>query len=359
MAIVSGSVVRSGQGIQICNTIRYKYKHASFEHNAAQWLEGVNQLKTAVVAIGGNALIAPGKALTFENQMDMLVRTSEQLVDLIQMGYDIVLTHGNGPQIGNILMQNELTREDVPEMPLDALVSESQGLIGYMLQQSLSNELAKRGVNKIAISILTQVVVHEDDPAFKAPTKPVGMYYSKEQAEKFTKEKGWVFGYEKDHDGYRRLVPSPHPVKIVESRAMRRLIFGGEHQVELIIACGGGGIPVIRRDGKYIGVEAVVDKDLAACRLAMDIEEKLFIMLTDVDYVYLDYDTPKQRKVTKMNLAEAKRYLAEGHFGKGSMAPKIEAAIKFLEHAGEEAVITSLAKLEDSIIKGDGTHITK
>lgn len=316
-------------------------------------------MKTAVVAIGGNALIAPGKKLTLENQMDRLIHTSKQLVDLIQMGYDIVLTHGNGPQVGNILMQNELTRDEVPEMPLDALVAESQGLIGYMLQQSLTNELAKRGVNKIAISILTQVIVHEDDPAFKMPTKPVGMYYTKEQAEKFTREKGWIFGYEKDQDGYRRLVPSPQPLKIVESRAMRRLIFGGEHQVELIIACGGGGIPVIRKDGKYIGVEAVVDKDLAACRLAMDIEEKLFIMLTDVDYVYLDYDTPKQKKITHMDVGEAKEYLDQGHFGKGSMAPKIQAAIRFLEHRGEEVIITSLAKLEDSITKGEGTHITK
>jgi carbamate kinase len=316
-------------------------------------------MKTAVVAIGGNAIIAPGKKLTLENQLDRLKETSRQLVDLIEMGYDIVLAHGNGPQVGNILMQNELTRKEVPEMPLDALVAESQGLIGYMLQQSLTNELAKRGVNKIAISILTQVVVQEDDPAFKKPTKPVGMYYTKEQADRFMKERGWVFGYEEDQKGYRRLVPSPHPIRIVESRAMRRLIFGGEHQVELIIACGGGGIPVIRRDGRYVGVEAVVDKDLAACRLAMDIEEKLFIMLTDVDYVFLDYGTLKQVKIERMNVEDAKRYLKEGHFGKGSMAPKIEAAVKFLEHKGEEAIVTSLAKLEDSITKGDGTHITR
>ncbi|MDH4123230.1 MAG: carbamate kinase [Thermoplasmata archaeon] len=316
-------------------------------------------MKTAVVAIGGNALIAPGKKLTLENQMDRLRQTSKELVDLIQMGYDIVLTHGNGPQVGNILMQNELTRDEVPEMPLDALVAESQGLIGYMLQQSLTNELAKRGINKIAISVLTQVIVDEDDPAFNTPTKPVGMFYPREQAEKFTKEKGWVFGYEADQDGYRRLVPSPTPKKIVESRAMRRLIFGGEHQVELIIACGGGGIPVVKKDGKYVGVEAVVDKDLAACRLAMDIEEKLFIMLTDVDYVYLNYGTPQQTPIKKMTVADAKKHLKEGHFGKGSMAPKIVAATRFLEHKGEETIITSFAKLEDSIMKGDGTHITR
>jgi carbamate kinase len=216
-----------------------------------------------------------------------------------------------------------------------------------------------RGINKIAISVLTQVIVDDDDPAFQTPTKPVGMYYTKEKAEKFTKDKGWVFGYEEDQNGYRRLVPSPIPKKIVESRAMRRLIFGGEHQVELIIACGGGGIPVIKKDGKLIGVEAVVDKDLAACRLAMDIEEKLFIMLTDVDHVYIDYGKPTQKAMKHMTVAEAEKYLKEGHFGKGSMAPKIQAAIKFLEHKGEVVIITSLAKLEDSITKGDGTHLTK
>jgi len=316
-------------------------------------------MKTAVVAIGGNALIAPSKKLTFENQMERVKETAKQIVDLIQMDYDIVLTHGNGPQVGNILLQNELSRKEVPEMPLDALVAESQGLIGYMLQQSLTNELARRNINKIAISVLTQVVVDEDDPAFNTPTKPIGMYYTREEAERLSKEKGWVFGYEADQDGYRRLVPSPAPKKIVESRAMRRLIFGGEHQVELIIACGGGGIPVIKKDGRYVGVEAVVDKDLAACRLAIDIEERLFIMLTDVDYVYLNYGTPQQRPIKHMTLEGAKTYLKEGHFGKGSMAPKIVAAIRFLEHKGEEVIITSLAKLVDSVTKGEGTHITK
>lgn len=316
-------------------------------------------MKTAVVAIGGNALIAPGKKLTFENQMQKLRETSSQLVDLIQMGYDIVLTHGNGPQIGNILLQNELTREEVPEMPLDALVAESQGLMGYMLQRSLTNELARRKIDKIAISILTQVLVDENDPAFKTPTKPIGMYYTKEEAERFARERGWVFGYEEDQDGYRRLVPSPEPKKIVEARAMRRLIFGGEKQVELIIACGGGGIPVISRDGRYVGVDAVIDKDLAACRLAINIEEKLFIMLTDVDHAYLRYGEPDQEAIERMTAKDAKRYLSEGHFGKGSMAPKIRAAIRFLEHGGEKAIVTSFAKLIDSVTKGEGTHITK
>lgn len=316
-------------------------------------------MNTAVVAIGGNALITPGKRLTFENQMERINQTSRQLADLIEMGYDIVLAHGNGPQIGNILLQNELTRDEAPEMPLDALVGESQGLIGYMLQQSLSNEFARRGLNKIAVSILTQVLVNEKDPAFTNPTKPIGMYYAKERAEKLAAERGWVFGRERDRDTYRRLVPSPEPIGIVESDALRRFVFGGERQVEVIIACGGGGIPVIRRDNRYVGIEAVVDKDLAAYVLAIDLEEKLFIMLTDVDYVYLDHGTPNERPLLQIKIDEARRYLDENQFGEGTMAPKIIAAIRFLEQGGEEAIITSLDKLKNAIINGDGTHITK
>lgn len=319
----------------------------------------MSEIKTAVVAIGGNALIESGKRVTYENQMRRIRETSKQLVDLIQIGYDIVLTHGNGPQIGNILLQNELTREEAPEMPLHALVGESQGLLGYMLQQSLSNELARRGIEKIAVSILTQVLVDEKDPAFLKPVKPVGKFYTKEHAKRLAAEMGWIFGYEKDEDAYRRLVPSPQPLKIIESKAIRRFIFGGEKQIELIIACGGGGIPVIRRGDRYIGVDAVVDKDLAACVLATDINERLFIMLTDVDYAYIDYGTEKQRPIRNMNLEEAEEYLKEGHFGEGSMAPKILAAISFLRQGGGRAIITSLSKLKQAVLEGEGTHITR
>jgi len=319
----------------------------------------MSEMKTAVVAIGGNALIEPGKRVTYENQMRRIRGTSEQLVDLIQIGYDIVLTHGNGPQIGSILLQNELTRDEAPEMPLHALVGESQGLLGYMLQQSLSNELARRGIEKIAVSILTQVLVDEKDPAFVKPVKPVGKFYNQEQAKRLAVEMGWVFGYEKDEDAYRRLVPSPQPLKIIESKAIRRFIFGGEQQIELIIACGGGGIPVIRRGDRYIGVDAVVDKDLAACVLATDIKEKLLIMLTDVDYAYIDYGTERQRAIRNADVDEAERYLKDGHFGEGSMAPKILAALRFLQLGGERAIITSLSKLKDAVLKAEGTHITR
>jgi len=315
-------------------------------------------MKTAVVAIGGNALIEPGKRLTFENQMERIDKTTHQLVDLIQMGYDIVLTHGNGPQIGNILLQNELTRDEAPEMPLHALVGESQGLLGYMLQQSLSNEFAKRGLKKMAVSILTQVIVNEDDPAFSVPVKPVGKFYSEEQAKELARERGWVFGFEKDRDAYRRLVPSPEPIAIVETEAINRFVFGGEHQIEVIIACGGGGIPVVEKDGIHTGVDAVVDKDLAACVLATDIDEKLFIMLTDVDYAYINYDTPEQEPIKRITVDEARKLLNEGQFGEGSMAPKILAAIRFLEGGGEEAIITSLEKIKKAVTADEGTHIT-
>lgn len=316
-------------------------------------------MKTAVVAIGGNALVTPGKRLTFENHMERIDQTSKQLVDLIELGYDIVLTHGNGPQIGNILLQNEFSRDEVAEMPLHALVAESQGLLGYMLQQGLSNEFARRGLNKVAVSILTQVQVNDKDPAFATPVKPVGKFYTKEQAEMFAAERGWLFGYESDENAYRRLVPSPEPIGIVETESLRRFVFGGKHQVEVIIACGGGGIPVIEKNGQYIGVDAVVDKDLAASILAIDIEERLFIMLTDVEFAYLDYGTDRQRPLKHITEDEARKYLRENHFSEGSMAPKIQAAIRFLENGGERAIITSVAKLKDAIIKGDGTHIEK
>lgn len=315
-------------------------------------------MKTAVVAIGGNAIIEPGKRLTFENQMRRIDQTSRQLADLIQMGYDIVLTHGNGPQIGNILLQNELSRDEVAEMPLHALVGESQGLIGYMLQQSLSNELARRGIRKIAVSILTQVVVDENDPAFSTPVKPIGKFYKKKHADALAKRFEWIFGYEKDEKAFRRLVPSPEPKGIIEADAIRRFVFGGEEQVEVIIACGGGGIPVVKKGNEYVGVDVVVDKDLAACVLAIDIKERLFIMLTDIDFVYLDYGTERQKPLRNITKEEASKYLDDEQFGEGSMEPKIMAAIRFLENGGEEVIITSLSNLKKSIIEGEGTHIT-
>jgi carbamate kinase len=226
-----------------------------------------------------------------------------------------------------------------------------------MLQQALSSEFVERGLNKVAVSLITQVIVSEDDPAFKNPTKPIGKYYSAHEAKELHKEKGWVMVLDKKRGGWRRVVPSPDPLGIVESKPVQRLVFGGEHQAEVVIACGGGGIPVVRRGHRYVGVEAVVDKDLAAAMLARDIKERLFVIATDVEHVFLDFGKITQRPFMRSNLTEIKRLYEEGQFPPGSMGPKILAAIRFLEGGGEEVVICSTAKLVAALGEGAGTHI--
>jgi carbamate kinase len=252
-------------------------------------------LKTAVIAIGGNAILRSGEKPTQENQMRNVAVTCKGLADLIQKGYDIVITHGNGPQVGDILLRNEIAKGEIPPMGMDVCDAESQGQIGYMLQQALSSEFVERGMDKVAVSLITQVVVPVDDPAFKNPTKPIGKYYTAAEAKQLQKEKGWTMVLDKKRGGYRRVVPSPDPIGIVESKPVKRLVFGGEHQAEVVIACGGGGIPVVRRGNRYVGVEAVVDKDLAAAMLATSINERLFVMATDVEHVFLDFGTINQR----------------------------------------------------------------
>lgn len=314
-------------------------------------------MKTAVVAIGGNAILRSGEKPTQENQLRNVAITCKGLADLIQRGYDIVLTHGNGPQVGDILLRNEISKSQIPPMSMDVCDAESQGQIGYMLQQALSSEFSLRGMNKVAVSLITQVVVSEDDPAFKNPTKPIGEFFKYQDARKHQKEKGWTMALDKKRGGYRRLVPSPDPIGIVESKPVQRLVFGGEHQAEVVIACGGGGIPVIKRNGRYVGVEAVVDKDLAAAMLATSIHEKLFIIATDVQNVFLDFGRITQRPLLRSNLSEIKKHYAEGQFPPGSMGPKMLAAIRFLEGGGDEVVITSTEMLVEALDKGAGTHI--
>jgi carbamate kinase len=314
-------------------------------------------LKTAVIAIGGNAILRSGEKPTQENQMRNVAVTAKGLADLIEKGYDIVITHGNGPQVGDILLRNEIAKNELPPMGMDVCDAESQGQIGYMLQQALSSEFVERGMNKVAVSLITQVIVSEDDPAFKNPTKPIGRYYSAQEAKELHKEKGWVLVLDKKRGGWRRVVPSPNPIGIVESKPVQRLVFGGEHQAEVVIACGGGGIPVVRRGHRYVGVEAVVDKDFAAAMLARDIKEKLFVIATDVEHVFLDFGKVTQRPFMKSNLEEIKRLYEEGQFPPGTMGPKILAAIRFLEGGGDEVVICSTEKLVAALGEGAGTHI--
>ena len=314
-------------------------------------------MKTAVIAVGGNAILRPGDALTPENQMKHVRTTSGGLADLIQKGYDIVITHGNGPQVGNILLRTEIAKDEVPPNALDVCVAESQGQIGYMLQQALSSEFAERGMNKIAVSMVTQVVVSETDPAFANPTKPVGRFYTEDEAKRLEREKGWKMVVDRRKRGWRRVVPSPEPIAIVESTPVRRLVFGGEDQAEVVIACGGGGIPVVRKDGRYVGVEAVVDKDLAAALLANSIRERLFVIATDVENVFVDFGRPSQKPLMRATLSEIKALYEDGQFPPGTMGPKILAAIRFLEGGGEEVVITATEKLAEALEQGAGTHI--
>jgi len=314
-------------------------------------------LKTAVIAIGGNAILRSGEKPTQENQMRNVAVTCKGLADLIQKGYDIVITHGNGPQVGDILLRNEIAKGEIPPMAMDVCDAESQGQIGYMLQQALSSEFVERGMDKVAVSLITQVVVSDDDPAFKNPTKPIGKYYAAAEAKQLQKEKGWTMVLDRKRGGYRRVVPSPDPIGIVESKPVKRLVFGGEHQAEVVIACGGGGIPVVRRGNRYVGVEAVVDKDLAAAMLATSIKERLFVIATDVEHVFLDFGTINQRPFMRSTLSEVKRLYDSGQFPPGSMGPKILAAIRFLQGGGEEVVICATMKLVQALEEGAGTHI--
>ncbi|SMB99448.1 carbamate kinase [Thermanaeromonas toyohensis ToBE] len=309
--------------------------------------------QTVVVAFGGNAITRPGQKGTFEEQKTNVQETCRQLVELVRQGYRLILTHGNGPQVGNLLIKNELARDVVPAMPLDVLVANTQASIGYIIQQCLSFELARQGLKVPVVSLVTQVVVDPGDPAFYNPTKPIGPFYSEEEAKRLAKEKGYKV-VEDSNRGWRRVVPSPQPLEIVEKEAIKALVEAGV----IVIAAGGGGIPVaLRPDGSLEGVEAVIDKDRAARLLANEVGAEILFLLTEVDQVYLDYGRPTQRPVRRLTVAEAKKYLQEGQFPPGSMGPKIEAAISFVEGGGERAIIGSLARAAEAIAGTSGTAI--
>ncbi|MEK6987338.1 MAG: carbamate kinase [Candidatus Thermoplasmatota archaeon] len=312
--------------------------------------------KTLVIAIGGNAIQPAGDGGTAESQRRKIEETCAKLADLVQAGYSFVLTHGNGPQVGNILLQNEETRQLVPAMPLDVCGAESQAQIGYLLAQALRNEFAKRRIERAVACLVTQTLVDANDPAFAKPTKPIGPYYTREADLIVKRAKGWKLVSD-PRGGWRRVVPSPQPIDIVEKDTIRKLVGDGDGSV--VICAGGGGIPVVRKEGKLLGVEAVIDKDLAAAVLAKVIGWKTLVIATDVEKVALDYGKPSQRFLDKMTLAEAKTHLAEGQFPAGSMGPKVLAAIQFLESGGERAVITDLEHLTSAVDHKGGTQVTK
>ena len=309
-----------------------------------------------VVALGGNAILQPGQKGTFEEQMSNVHVTCEQLAKMVESGeYKVVVTHGNGPQVGNLLLQNEAGKEVAAPMPLFVCGAESQGLIGLMIQQNLGNLLAASGKGDIPIAtVVTQVVVSKDDPAFTNPTKPVGPFYNEGEAKALESEKGYDVREDAGR-GWRRVVPSPDPIEINEKAAIRQLVDARS----IVIASGGGGIPVVRENGALKGVDAVIDKDLAGERLAVDVGASIFMILTDVDSVRLNHNTPEEKATSSMTVAEANAYRDEGHFAKGSMEPKVRAAVRFIESGGSKAIITSLDKAFDALAGSAGTTITK
>lgn len=310
--------------------------------------------KKAVVAIGGNAITKSDQKGTIPEQFANTLETSEHLADMLEFGYDIILTHGNGPQVGNVLLRAELAEHILYPLPLDTCDSDTQGGMGYMIQQVLGNVLRHRKISKEIVTVITQVVVDPNDPAFENPTKPIGPFYTKEKAEKYKAEKGWRV-IEDAGRGYRRVVPSPKPLEIVEEAVIKRLIDAGV----VVIAVGGGGIPVVRLpDGSLKGVEAVIDKDFASSLLASKLGIDLFLISTDVEKVALNYNKPNQADLDRLTVPEAKKYLAQGHFPPGSMGPKIEAALQFLEKGGKEVIITSPECIGKALRGETGTRIT-
>ena len=309
--------------------------------------------KAVVVALGGNAILRHQEMGTAEEQLANVRRTSRHIVDIIREGYDVIITHGNGPQVGDILLRNEMARDTLPPMPLDICGAESQGMIGYMLQQSLNEALREAGLARPVVAVLTQTLVKGDDPAFGNPTKPIGPFYTAMQAKRLMVEKGWKMVQIRGR-GYRRVVPSPRPVALVEGEVINRLFRGGA----VVIAAGGGGIPVVAGPGGTLrGVEGVVDKDYTAALLARLADADDLLILTDVDYVFLNYGCPGQQALREMTVAEAKQHLEATHFPPGTMGPKIEAAIAFLEAGGRRVVITSLDSAGDALAGRVGTWI--
>ena len=309
--------------------------------------------KRIVVALGGNAILRSNERGTVEEQLKNVRETCGRLASMITQWYQVVITHGNGPQVGNILIQNEAGKDKVPAMPLDVCGAESQGLIGYMIQRSLRDQLFRLGKTRTVASVVTQVIVDENDPAFRHPTKPVGPFYKKDYAEEQIQTRGehWI---EQQGKGWRKVVPSPQPLEIVETEAVLSLINSGI----IVVASGGGGIPVIRRKGGDLeGVEAVIDKDLAAQRLARDIEADILLILTDVESVMLRFGTPDQAVLRDVSAVEMRRYQEEGHFPDGSMGPKVEAALRFVESGGDAGIITSLSSAHEALKGKIGTRI--
>ena len=307
----------------------------------------------AVIAVGGNALILDERHKTVQDQYSAAVECMKHVGELIEEGWDIVITHGNGPQVGYILRRSELSRHELHEVPLDSCGADTQGAIGYMFQKALGNELRHRGISRQAVTVVTQVLVDRADPAFAKPTKPIGSFMNEADARAKIAGEGWTM-VEDAGRGWRRVVASPRPVRIIERDAIQALIDEGF----IVIAVGGGGIPVIENDqGDLVGVEAVIDKDFGGALISSSLPTDVFMIATAVEKVAINFNKPNQQWLSQITVAEAKRFLAEGHFAPGSMRPKIEAAIDFVERSGKPAVITSLESLNRAVRGETGTRI--
>lgn len=307
--------------------------------------------KRVVIALGGNAILKPNQSATVETQLANIQLSAEQIAKIEKLDHQIVVTHGNGPQVGNILRQNEEAKEVVPPFPLDVCNAESQGFIGYLMEQSIKNKIEQEELTSNVVTLLTQVEVAADDPAFEKPTKPIGLFYSEEEAKKMAEEKHWVMEEDAGR-GYRRVVPSPQPVTIHGVESMVHLL----NQNTIVIAGGGGGIPVVKQAEGLKGIEAVIDKDRTGKKLAEQVDADVFMMLTDVNNVYIKYGTPEQEKLTGLSVSEAQAYFDAGHFAEGSMGPKMEAAIAFAKQ-GKTAIICSLEEADLALLGEAGTRI--
>lgn len=306
-----------------------------------------------VIAIGGNSLIKDNQRRTVLDQYTAVGETARHIVPIVRAGYRVVVTHGNGPQVGFILLRSDLARDVLHQVPLVSCVADTQGAIGYQIVQTLQNELHLQGIDKDVVAVVTQVVVDPDDPGFEHPDKPIGPFMTEDEAKKRAREDDWVVGEDAGR-GWRRLVPAPTPLEIIELNSIRALLDHGT----LVVAVGGGGIPVVRQaDGTLQGRDAVIDKDAASCVLACELGASVLIKSTSVDKAALNFNTPQQVDIDHMTAAECRRYLDEGHFAAGSMRPKIEAALTFLEQGGEKVIITQPHHLEGALQGIYGTHI--
>jgi carbamate kinase len=315
----------------------------------------MNTNKTVVIALGGNALLNPNTNGSLQEQIQTIERSCRTITKIIQEGYQVVLTHGNGPQVGQLLIQQEEAKKLVPPLPLDVCGAMTQGQLGYLLQQKLGEALHHADLHRSVVTVVTQVRVERDDPAFSHPTKPIGPFYSDKERSAL-EQKGYVLKrIAKGAKPWRRVVASPEPKEIVEIENIKTLLRAGS----IVIACGGGGVPVVRENGRWQGIEAVIDKDLASALLAEELGAELLLILTDVEQVALHFGTPHQVFLEKLSVGDAKKYLLEGHFPAGSMGPKVEAAARFVEGGGERAYITSLRNAREALVGQAGTEIRR